>query len=73
MVAQVNSVNPAWVRPLLSAYNPQAQQPVKIVIYDVDRLKDGDTRKINLDSQDYIGAPARVDQLARLFASPCCC
>lgn len=53
---QVNSVNPAWVRPLLSAYNPQAQQPVKLVLYDVDSTgKDGDTRKINLEKQDYIG------------------
>ena len=54
--AQVNSAHPGWVRPLLSAYNPAAQQPVKVVVYDVDSMKkDGDTRKIDLAKQDYIG------------------
>lgn len=64
--AIANTPDPQFVRPVLVRYTQNAAQPMRIVLYDVDRL--GRPERLRLASQDYIGEAEF--SLADVMAAP---
>lgn len=48
---------PSWVRPVLASYSQGSAQPMRVVVYDVDKVTRTakQTKGLNLASQDYLG------------------
>ncbi|KAL4422477.1 hypothetical protein ABPG75_008674 [Micractinium tetrahymenae] len=61
-----NTADPQFVRPVLVRYTAAAAQPMRIVLYDADRL--GRPERLSLSSQDYIGEAEFA--LADVMAAP---